>query len=218
MVIEWGPALEAAYRHRNDIGNLLQGGLSRLLGKKTSLAFTGMQGAGKTALLDHLTGKAEDVGYQRPRQSQGLELATVKAAGKRLSVSVVPGQNAEPRYVAMDQLFLGGRPVQGVVHVASFGYASTRNEDAARVMVKESKLTTLTKYAKYQMDRELEDLDQTCGMIRASHRKHHAPTWLVVAVDKVDLFHDRLAKAREYYSTPRLALLRAAAPARPASR
>jgi hypothetical protein len=193
-----GPAL-TAYRHRADLTDLLTGGLARLLGKAVSLAFTGMQGAGKTVLLDHLTGKAQGKDYKKPRQSQALERGIVKSAGRRIRVSVVPGQNADPRYVALDQLFHGKNPVQGIVHVVSYGYASIRNEDSARAMVKDLKLNTITKYAKYQMERELDDLEQTCEAIRASHRKHHVPGWLLVAVDKIDLYHDRLSKAREYY-------------------
>lgn len=201
MVVEWmGPAL-TAYRHRTDLKDILTGGLARLVGKAVSLAFTGMQGVGKTVLLDHLTGKAQRKDYKKPRQSQALERGIVKSAGRRIRVSVVPGQNAEPRYLALDQLFHGKNPVQGVVHVVSYGYASIRNEDSARAMVKDLRLNTLAKYAKYQMERELEDLEQTCEAIRASHRKHHAPGWLLVAVDKIDLYHDRLPKAREYYSS-----------------
>lgn len=200
MIVEWmGPAL-TAYRHRADLKEILTGGLARLLGKAVSLAFTGMEGAGKTVLLDHLTGKALRTDYKKPRQSQTLERGVVQSPGRRIRVAVVPGQNAEPRHVALDQLFHGKNPIQGVVHVVSYGYASTRNEDLARAMVKDLKLSTLAKYAKYQMERELEDLEQTCEAIRASHRKHHAPGWLLVAVDKIDLYHDRLPKAREYYS------------------
>jgi hypothetical protein len=204
VVVEWmGPAL-AAYRHRADLKELLTSGLARLLGKGVSLAFTGMQGVGKTVLLDHLTGKAERKDYTKPLQSQALERGIVRreeSPGRRIRVSVVPGQNAEPRHVALDQLFRGKNPVQGVVHVVSNGYASTRNEDSARAMVRDLRLTTLAKYRNYQIERELEDLGQTCEAIRASHRKHHAPGWLLVAVDKVDLYHDRLPKAREYYSS-----------------
>ena len=66
MVIEWmGPAL-TAFRHRADLKDMLSGGLARLLGKGVSLAFTGMQGAGKTVLLDRLTGRAMREGYQTP--------------------------------------------------------------------------------------------------------------------------------------------------------
>ena len=72
MIVEWmGPAL-TAYRHRADLKEILTGGLARLLGKAVSLVFTGMEGAGKTVLLDHLTGKALGKDYKKPRQSQVL--------------------------------------------------------------------------------------------------------------------------------------------------
>ena len=201
MVVEWmGPAL-TAFRHRADLKDMLSGGLARLLGKGVSLAFTGMQGAGKTVLLDHLTGKAMKEGYQTPAQSQSVERGVVSRSGKRIRVSVVPGQQAQPRLLALDQLFRGRDTVQGVVHVVSYGYASSRIDDVSQTMAKTLKLGTLTKYRKHQMELELEDLDQTCESIRASHRKCRAPAWLLIAVDKIDLYHDRLPKAREYYSS-----------------
>lgn len=67
--------------------------------------------------------------------------------------------------------------------------------------MKELKLSTLAKYVKYQREREWDDLEQTCEAIRASHRKHHAPGWMLVAVDKIDLYHDQLAQARQYYTS-----------------
>ena len=171
MVIEcMGPAL-TAFRHRTDLKELLAGGLAKLLGNSVSLAFTGMEGSGKTVLLDHLTGKAMREDYRIPGQSRALERGIVNSPRKRIRVSVVPGQNSEPRHFALDQLFRGRTAVQGVVHVVSYGYASTRNEDEARAMVKDLKLLTLAKHQKYQMERELQDLDQTCEVIRASHRK-----------------------------------------------
>jgi hypothetical protein len=201
VVVEWlGPTL-TAYRHRSDLKELITGGLAKLLGRSVSLAFTGMQGAGKTVLLDHLTGKALKPEYKQPAQSQTMERGLIKSSNRRIRVSVVPGQLAEPRHVALDQLFRGKTPIQGIVHVVSYGHASTRNEDAAKAMVKELKLSTFAKYVKYQMERELDDFEQTCEAIRASHRKHHAPSWMLVAVDKIDLYYDRLPKAREYYAS-----------------
>lgn len=194
-----GPAL-TAFRHRADLKDMLSGGLARLLGKGVSLAFTGMQGAGKTVLLDHLTGKAMKEGYQTPAKSQAVERGVVSSAGRRIRVSVVPGQDAAPRHLAFEELFRGRKPVQGVIHVVSYGYATTRGGDSAEFMLGDRKLTTLAKYEKYQRERELEDLAQTCEAIRASHHKYHAPAWLIVAVDKIDLYHERLPKARAYYS------------------
>jgi putative protein kinase ArgK-like GTPase of G3E family len=89
VVVEWlGPTL-TAYRHRTELKELLSGILAKLLGKSVSLAFTGMQGAGKTVLLDHLTGKALKTEYKQPRQSQALERGIITGPKRRLRVAVV---------------------------------------------------------------------------------------------------------------------------------
>ncbi len=200
MVVEWVGPLLTGFKHRTDIKELLAGGLSLVFGKKTEIAFTGMQGVGKSVLLDQLTGKASRPAYQPPLQSQRLESGSVKSGGRRMRVGVIPGQLAEPRHVALDQLFRARKPVDGVVHLVSYGHATSRNPDAVDALVRDLKINTVAKYQKLQLERELEDLAQTCQAIREAHRKARSPKWLVVAVDKIDLFHDVIAKARRYYS------------------
>jgi nucleoside-triphosphatase THEP1 len=72
-----------------------------------NIAITGMQGVGKSALYDYLSGKAYQPGYQPPLQSQKLERERVKQGGKRLLFSVIPGQSegAAPRLEAIDKVF-----------------------------------------------------------------------------------------------------------------
>jgi hypothetical protein len=106
--------------------------------------------------------------------------------------------NMIPRKLGGDQREVS----QGVVHLVSFGYATVRNEDAIRGMVKDLKLTSITKLCKYQIEREREDMVETCKAICDSHRKFHAPNWLILAVDKIDLYYDRLGDARVLYSRP----------------
>jgi hypothetical protein len=48
--------------------------------------------------------------------------------------------------------------------------------------------------------RELEDLKETCEAIRASHRRFHVPSWLIIAVDKIDLYYDKLSGVRFHYA------------------
>jgi hypothetical protein len=200
MVVEWlAPAL-TAYRHRDDVRGLLEGGMAWLFGKKTTLAFTGMEGVGKTVLLDHLTGAAFREGYTLPLRSQREERGHVTTASKRLLATVVPGQVAAPRRLTLDKLFGGKQAIDGVVHVVCNGLASIREPDAARSLLRQSKLTTLAKYRKYALGQELADLDETCQAIRESHRKKRTPGWLIVAVDKVDLYFDTIEQARDYYS------------------
>ncbi len=200
MAVEWLAAGLTVYRHRDDIRHMLDTGLKAFFGKKTTIAITGMQGIGKTVLLDHLTGQGLEKGYTLPLQSQAVEKGKVATGGQRILVSVVPGQNAQPRLLALDSIFGGRHPVQGVVHVVGNGFATVRTKGAVEVLTRDLKLTTIKKYRGHQLDKELKDLDRTCEAIRESHRKHRAPSWLIVAVGKADLYQDTMNKARQYYS------------------
>jgi hypothetical protein len=200
-VLEWlGPAF-VGVKHRQEIKDMLSGGLSRLLGKKTSIAFTGMPGVGKSVLADHLTGKAFKMGYRYPLQSQAVEKTGLKAVGKRMVFDVIPGQDAEPRHVAMDSLFRKRGTVDGVVHVVGFGYVSLRNEAAKEELIRVLKVNTLAKYRDHQLDAELRDLEGTLEAIRTSLRSSRKPKWLVIALDKVDLYKDRLPQAIKHYTS-----------------
>ncbi len=200
MGIEWLASGLIVYRHRDDIRHMLATGWKAFFGTRTDLAFTGMQGVGKTVLLDHLTGKAFEDGYALPLQSQAIDRGTVSLKGQRLRVSVVPGQNAQPRQTALDTLFEGKKPVNGVVHAVANGFASVRSPGAVDVLLRDVKLTTIKKYCDYHRDQELKDLEETCEAIRKAHQRHRLPSWLVVAVGKVDLYQDSIDKARKYYS------------------
>ncbi len=199
MEISWQAPIEAAIKNRETIKELLEGGLAAIFGKSTSIAFTGMEGVGKTVLLDHLTGKALKIDYQNPDQSQKVEKGKIRLPGQRLKISVVPGQDANPRLVAIDDLFSGKKPVEGVVHTVAFGFASIRNADIQNSLIKNHKMTTFSKLNKYLLDKEFEDLASTCQAIRDAHRKYHKPMWLILAVDKIDLYYSKLDGAREYY-------------------
>ncbi len=201
MALEWlGPAI-TGYKHRDEITSLFSRGWSYIVGAKTTVAFTGMQGVGKSVLLDHLVGKAFVDDYKPPMQSQKTETGKIKGAAKRIVVSVVPGQRgAQPRLESIDKIFMASKPVQGVVHVVANGFATTRTHGAIQTLIHELRINTIPKYRSHQLERELDDLEETCEAIRAAHRKHRAPGWLIVAIDKVDLYQDAVLKARDYYS------------------
>jgi hypothetical protein len=59
MDVAWGlgQVLQAAVQHKEEIAPWFRRGWEYLFGKPFSIAFTGMQGVGKTVLLDHLTGR-----------------------------------------------------------------------------------------------------------------------------------------------------------------
>jgi hypothetical protein len=198
--VDWlTPSAAIAIKSHKEIIGWVQSAWQTIVGKKRNLAITGMEGVGKTALLHTLTGESLQPGYQKPLRSHKLQERNLKTPEGKIRLSCVPGQKATPRYVALEKLFLSRNPVDGVLHVVANGLATIRLADAAAVLV-ERGITTLAKYKTSQKKRELEDLQETCKMISQSHQRHRSPTWLIVAVDKIDLYHATIEDARRYYA------------------
>ncbi len=83
------------------------------------------------------------------------------------------------------------------------GFVTIREPDAQRVLLEDLKLTSIQKYREHQLAAELQDLDETCDLIRTAIRHTKSPKWILIAVTKVDLFHetDQLREAEQYYGT-----------------
>lgn len=165
-----------------------------------SIAFTGIAGIGKTVLFEHLC---------RPESAEKLPAASVvaekgktlkKHVDRRLRVTVVPGEESSPKFETLAAVFQKGKNVEGVVHVVANGFVEIRDEFSRESLATTSKLRTIDQFTKFQRKAELDDLDQTCEVIRQSISRTRTPKWLIVAVTKVDLFQDRLEDARRYYS------------------
>jgi energy-coupling factor transporter ATP-binding protein EcfA2 len=194
------PAAGEAYKHREEILSLWESIVAKLFGEKKTVAFTGHAGAGKTVLFDHLTGTAFKAGYVPPQTSRDEETGKIAAVGKRIRLVTIPGQNAPPRFDAIQELFSAKHSVTGVVHVVANGFVETRDATARAALINDAGLDTTEKYRAAQLESELKDLDETCELVRQAIRQHRTPKWMVVAVTKVDLFYAKLDNARTYYS------------------
>lgn len=201
-ISKWAlPVAKEAYKNREALRSAWKT-FVKLFGRGRYLAVTGMAGAGKTVLFDHLSGKATGRDYKPPGTSEGPEKGNAKGTATRIGLITVPGQSAPARHRANDKIFGAKKAknaVDGVVHVVCNGFAATRREQAAGILV-EKGYKTLAEYRKLRLQEELDDLEDTCGLIRRSIRETRKPAWLVVAVDKLDLYYDALPDAQRRYS------------------
>jgi hypothetical protein len=200
MVLDWVNPATFVMKTYKEIGGAFAELRKKILGTRARIAVTGMEGVGKTVLLHALTGEDQQLDYRKPGRSQAKESRQVKAAGRKLLLVAVPGQPAHPRRLTLDELFRGPKPVDGVIHVVGGGFASIREPFVVRSMIEDSGIDTIEKFREQQRKGEREDLIETCQAIRDSHRKHHAPKWLVVAVDKIDLYHDTIMDEEDRYA------------------
>lgn len=109
--VNWAiPAAKEAYDHREKIRKGIEWLTDYLLGKRSSIVFTGMPGVGKTVLYDFLCGNAYSPGYQLPDKSRRLERGAKREGRQRIGLSVIPGDISRPRFEAIDELVLGKEP------------------------------------------------------------------------------------------------------------
>ncbi|MFZ0160382.1 MAG: GTPase domain-containing protein [Kineosporiaceae bacterium] len=156
-----------------------------------TVAVTGMTGVGKTALVDRLSRRAAaqvptDVG------SAVMEKRTRNAGRLRgFRFRVVPGENAATRLGALDHVF-HDEAVDGVVHVVANGYATGRRVAGIT--------GTAAVDREHQLARELEDWTITAHRIAAMAVRREQPTWLIIAVTKVDLYPEEIESVVRAYS------------------
>lgn len=156
-----------------------------------TVAVTGMTGAGKSELVDHLSGRAREGGV--PDSGSAVMERRVRR-GRRLRgfrFRVVPGENAATRLGALDEVFHDD-PVDGVLHVVANGYATGRRPAGTTGAVQAER--------DEQLRRELEDWTVTAHRIASMAVRRHHPTWLIVVVTKVDLYPDQVDEVVHSYS------------------
>lgn len=194
------PAATEVWDHREEVISVWKQILTALDSRKAELAITGMEGVGKSVLADFLSGRAYAMGYEPPDFSFVEETNRMATEKAKVALRVVPGHASPQRNDSLEELFEAKRPVCGVIHVVANGFARLREEATKDTWLRDLKVTNVDAYRKQQLARELADLNETCAAIRKSHRKHRAPTFLIVAVSQVDLWEADLTQVRAYYA------------------
>ncbi len=192
------PVAEKLYQNREEIQNNFQKITNRLVGEKSKIVITGLPGVGKTVLSDYLTDVAYKRGYTSPLKSEDLETRGTSIQKQRLDFKVIPGQDSPQRNSALDEFFAGNEnpDIDGVIHVVANGMSRVGGGFSQQLRMGSS----LQDYQQERLVEEVEDLRQICELIRKSIRKNRQPSWLLVAVTKVDLYYDSIETARDRYS------------------
>lgn len=180
------------------VPHALSRGRERLTGtlrrRYPSVAVTGMSGAGKTELVDHLCGHTGPETPEALRESGSAVMERRVRRGRRLTgfrFRVVPGENAANRLGALDEVFYDD-PVDAILHVVAHGHATGRRTAGT------TGPAAVTRDE--QLAREADDWTVTAHRIAAMAVRRERPTWLVVVVTKVDLYPDHVDAVVRSYS------------------
>lgn len=165
---------------------------------RTQVVVTGHGNVGKTLLAAQMHGRARDLAYELPSESRNVEVDAITLGDWTKLVRVLPGQTGYRTHGEIEA-FENNDSLEGVIHLVDFGYVQPRDPVVGEALIKNDGLDTIEKLQAANLTTELQTLAALLTDIRKAHVKFGMPKWLVVAVNKVDLFADRRDDALRFY-------------------
>ena len=162
------------------------------------VAVAGDAGAGKTGIWSQLT--QNPAAYDMSVATDDGYMMRMNARD-RLVLITIPGQISRPRAFAMDEVFDIRRRLRGVIYVASYGYDHIWPNEADQV-ASNLRPHNLRELRNYNMRQELSNFTDLRNAILKKFvqgPRDLAPTWLLVLVNKLDLYWPEADAAWQYY-------------------
>ncbi|HFG2121742.1 TPA: GTPase domain-containing protein [Vibrio cholerae] len=164
----------------------------------TNVIVTGAAGAGKTVLTMCLHGEVKDHEWEEPQSSKSVEKEAISIGDWTKIFTVIPGQDMKEREIALNESFNKHQDLDGVIHVVDFGYTTIRSSVAESQMI-ESGTDSIAAIRDFNLNKELEEFKRLSDWIVNANANGRGPNWLVIAVNKADLYLDDLDDAKAYY-------------------
>lgn len=198
-------------------------GFSRISSPVTILV-AGAPGAGKDMLCDSWTtaqrGSPDPTEMSDDREDMNFVVARSRTMWfpkrTKVTLTIVPGQASRERTRTFGDRLMPGHTTMGAVYVTCWGHNEIWDTRGDAALVRKVLRTTagspghrlaedhLKKLRELLLKREEQDLEDALQRLAASWVRNPAggrPRFLMVAVNKADLFWSRIDEALEYYRT-----------------
>ena len=189
-----------AYKYRRFIQEYWKKAQVKVGLGKPSVIVTGRAGVGKSVLVSHYHGEANTQDWNETGTSSDVEIKPITIGDWTKIVAVIPGQNSPERARSLDAALNKTNDLDGVIHVVDWGYTSIRESAIRNEMIESKGIDTLDKIREHHLALELKDFELMLERLSMSISNGRGPKWLVIAVNKVDLFEKDLSKVEQYYS------------------
>jgi GTPase SAR1 family protein len=167
---------------------------------KTNIVVLGRPAVGKSVLASKLYGEANDFSWELPDTSSEVESRAIQLGEWTSLVRIIPGQTTTKSDVGIDEAFNKHSELQGVMFVADWGFTGVRDPTFRESMIKNQGIDTLAKLRQHNLKLELTYFKSCCDKIRESYSCGRKIKWIVIVVNKVDLFSETIDDAMNYYS------------------
>lgn len=189
-----------AYRYRKFIQEYWKKTQITLGLGKPNVIITGRAGVGKSILASHYHGEANTQDWNEPGTSQDVEIKPITIGDWTKVVAVIPGQSGQERVRALDVALNKTDGLDGVIHVVDWGFTAIREPAVKLEMIESRGIDSIDKLRAHNLALELKDFELMLEKLAMSISNGRGPKWLVIAVNKVDLFEKSLLEAERYYN------------------
>ena len=203
--VSWGDLIPTvarpviyAYKYRKLINEYWKKAQIKVGLGTPAVIITGRAGSGKSILASHYHGEANSLDWEDPGASTDVEIKPIAIGDWTKIVAVIPGQNTAERAKSLDSALNKTSGLEGVIHVVDWGYTAVR-DSAVKMDMIAKRIDTIDKIRTHNLSRELKDFESMLENISMSIANGRGPKWLVIAVNKVDLFEKELQNAEQYY-------------------
>lgn len=187
------------YKYRHKIHEwLLKARLKFNVTTSPHILILGRSGTGKTVLLHHLNQEAYSNDWQLPETSSKTEFKAAEFGLWHHIVAVPPGQHTEERNVALQEALDKNSNLKGIIYLMDYGYTEIRSDAVKHDLVQQG-FSDIESIRKKNLELELREFDDFLTILSHSIRPNSEPKWLLIGVNKIDLYYDRSNEAQRYY-------------------
>ncbi len=166
---------------------------------KANILVVGKPATGKSVMISNLYGEVNDLTYDLPDTSTDVESYAIKLNEWALLFKTLPGQNIRERAEELLNSLGKNSNLEGIIYVVDFGYTEYRDPTARRLAIDRYGLDSIEKVREKNLEEEMEDFRLIASRISDSYKLTKRPKFVCIACNKIDLFHDRLLEAQDYY-------------------
>ncbi len=187
------------YSHRYTLNFVWKKILTRFNLGETNVVVLGRPSVGKSILCSQINGKVT-IKYDVPGVSDDVETDTVRFAKWSKIIRVIPGQSSRERERGLNEVFHTHDNLEGVIFVVDYGYTDERSSVARNNLINNIGIDTVEKLKQHNLRLELQEFSDIANNIKQSTANGRGPKWIVIAVNKVDLYFSEIDDAHTYYS------------------
>ena len=190
-----------AYKYRTLLQKWWKKSLAYANRGDTNVVVLGRPSVGKSVMMAYLYGESNDMSWKLPLASKDVEVGALTLGDWTKLIRVIPGQKLDERYEGLDNALRKNDKLEGIIYVVDWGYTDVRDSTRKNQMITDEGIDSIDKLRAWNLEKELHDFKYVCQRITEAFALGTAPKWLLIAVNKTDLFFDkdRLNAAQGYY-------------------